>query len=554
MKKKHLLGIAACAAIVTGYFYFSGNAAAQKIDATNKTVRPHAIPENNTPQTLPFSQNWTNVGLITVNDDWSGVPGIQAFQGNDLTTATGTDPRTILADGSTTVLDVIANVANCDTNTSGGIAECEMAGSNPTIALQGSGTADVAHIVIYLNTTGQNNIRVQYNARDIDGSADNTNQQINTQYRVGNTGNFINVPGGYIADASTGPSQATLVIPVDVTLPAAANNQPLVEVRITTTNAPGSDEWIGIDDINITTAATPARSTAPVDFNGDGRTDWAVTRDVGGQIRWFYNTNGTGAPTVGLDWGLTNDRNVPEDYDGDGIDDIAVWRPAPATQANFFILRSSNNTAQISNFGQTNDDPSIVGDYDGDGKADVAVYRSAAQSIWFYRGTLNNPSGNITFVSWGTTIPDRPAPGDYDGDGKYDFVIRRPDSGSGRYWMLQTTAGFATQVFGLSTDAIVPGDYDGDGKTDLAVKRNESGIFNWYIQPSSGGAFQQFLFGAVASDLTAQGDYDGDGKTDVAIFRDNDGTFWVRNSSSAAIQVFQLGSSGDTPVPGYNTH
>jgi FG-GAP-like repeat len=512
------------------------------------------VEANSTPQSLPFTQDWTNIGLITANDDWSMVPGIQAFQGNDLTTATGVDPRTILADGSATVLDVIANVANCDTNASGGIAECEMAGGNPTIALQGSGTADVPYIILYLNTTGQNNVRVAFNARDVDGSADNAIQAINTQYRVGNMGNFINVPGGFVADASTGPSMATLVTPVAVTLPAAASNQALVEVRITSTNAVGSDEWIGIDDINVTTAATPARSGAPVDFNGDGRTDWAVTRDAG-QRTWFYNTNGTGAPSVALDWGLNLDRNVPEDYDGDGKDDIAVWRPAAGTGSAFYILRSSNNTVQISNFGIQTDNPRVVGDYDGDGKADVAVYRGGAQSTWFYRGTLNNPSGNITFVPWGTT-GDRVAPGDYDGDGKYDFVIARNDGGSLRFWMNQSNAGFATQVFGLQGDIINPGDYDGDSKTDLAVVRIEGagGIFNWYIQPSSGGAIQQFLFGSVMFDTAAQGDYDGDGKTDIAIWRSLDGTFWARNSSNGAAQAFQLGASGDSAVANYNSH
>ncbi|MBK8425636.1 MAG: hypothetical protein IPL27_06455 [Lewinellaceae bacterium] len=38
-----------------------------------------------TAQPLPFSQNWTNTGLITVNDDWSGVPGIQGRRGDGLT-------------------------------------------------------------------------------------------------------------------------------------------------------------------------------------------------------------------------------------------------------------------------------------------------------------------------------------------------------------------------------------------------------------------------------------------------------------------------------------
>jgi Bacterial Ig-like domain len=44
----------------------------------------------------------------------------------------------------------------------------------------------------------------------------------------------------------TGPSLATLVTPIDVTLPTNANNQAKVQVRIMTTNAAGNDEWVGI--------------------------------------------------------------------------------------------------------------------------------------------------------------------------------------------------------------------------------------------------------------------------------------------------------------------
>jgi hypothetical protein len=79
-------------------------------------------------------------------------------------------------------------------------------------------------------------------------------QPVALQFRVGNTGNFTNVPAGFVADATTGPSLATLVTPVSVTLPAAADNQPLVQVRIITGNATRSDEWVGVDDINVTGA------------------------------------------------------------------------------------------------------------------------------------------------------------------------------------------------------------------------------------------------------------------------------------------------------------
>jgi len=111
---------------------------------------------------------------------------------------------------------------------------------------------------------------------------------------------------------------------------------------------------------------------------------------------------------------------------------------------------------RIVDFGQTGDDPSVVGDYDGDGKADPAVYRegatSADQSVWFYRRSLNNPSGNISYNPWGVG-GDFPAPGDYDGDGKNDLAIQRNNGGGqARFWMLKSTAGFDSVVFGTPTD------------------------------------------------------------------------------------------------------
>ena len=216
-------------------------------------------PADATYQALPFTQDWTNTGLITTSDDWSGVPGVVGYRGDDLTLTSGVDPQTILADGAATPVDVNANQTDPNTFTAGGVTEFELA--NPVIALNGSGTADAPFIVLHLNTTGFGAIQVAYNLRDLDGSADDAGQQVALHYRVGAAGDFTNVASAYVADATTGGA-ATQVTPVNITLPAAAENQPQLQVRIMTTNAPGNDEWVGVDDIAVT--GTPiAGDTAP---------------------------------------------------------------------------------------------------------------------------------------------------------------------------------------------------------------------------------------------------------------------------------------------------
>src|SRR6478752_5012266 len=62
---------------------------------------------------------------------------------------------------------------------------------------------------------------------------------------------WTNVPGGFVADATTGPLLATLVTPVSAILPSAANDQTLVQVRIITANVALKDEWVGVDDIQV---------------------------------------------------------------------------------------------------------------------------------------------------------------------------------------------------------------------------------------------------------------------------------------------------------------
>jgi endonuclease G len=212
---------------------------------------PSAARADSTPQPLPFHQDWNDVNQIRFDDDWSQVPGIIGYRGDSFTGSTAVNPQTVVGQPST-VVDVNANRTDQGTFVTGGVSEFELA--DPTVALQGSGTARAPHIQIHLNTLGLSQITVAYDLRDVDSTSDNAIQPVALQFRVGNTGNFTNVPAAFVADATTGGS-ATQVTHVSAVLPAVVDNQPLVQVRILTTDAVGSDEWVGVDEIHITSGS-----------------------------------------------------------------------------------------------------------------------------------------------------------------------------------------------------------------------------------------------------------------------------------------------------------
>lgn len=222
-----------------GSLFISGWAAAASGNST-----PHILSASD------FVQDWSNAGLITADDDWSGVPSLIGYRGDNLTFSGGADPQLVLADGTLTPVDVNANRSDPSAFTTGGLTEFDGI-ANPTLAMQGSNTADAPFLLLFLDCSGVSNVVVRYLLRDVDAAADNAVMPVALQYRIGSSGNFINLPEAFVADATTGPSLATLETPVQALLPADANGQPLVQVRIITANAAGNDEEVGIDDIRV---------------------------------------------------------------------------------------------------------------------------------------------------------------------------------------------------------------------------------------------------------------------------------------------------------------
>src|SRR5690606_23559433 len=147
-------------------------------------------------------------------------------------------------------------------------------------------------------------------------------------------------------------------------------------------------------------------------------------------------------------------------------------------------------------------------DFDGDGMSDLAVWRPS-DGVWHVSRSGDGGYNSLQFG--GGVFGDVVVPGNYDGDRHTDYAVYR-----GGQWYIRRSADNTVQVvnFGVATDLPVAGDFDGDGRTDIAVWRASNGV--WHILRSSDGSYTSFQFG-LNGDKPLVADYDGDGKADAAI-------------------------------------
>ena len=288
-------------------------------------------------------------------------------------------------------------------------------------------------------------------------------------------------------------------------------------------------------------------ATLGADFDGDGKTDYAIFRPSTSQ---FFVKKSASNSTDVVTWGdsAQSDRPVPADYDGDGKSDHAIYRPATAQ---FFVKKSSTGAAEVVTWGIANggDKPS-VGDFDGDGKIDYAIFR-ASTAQFFVKNSADN---SVSVVTWGIANgSDTPVVADYDGDGKADYAIYRRSLAQ---WFIKQSSNLATTVVtwgeATSADIPVPGDYDGDGKADATIYRPSTAQF--FVRQSTTTTAAVTTWGiAAGGDVPVPGDYDGDGKTDKAIFRPSLAMFIVQQSSTlTAIDppvTWGVAGGADYPLP-----
>lgn len=187
------------------------------------------------------------------------------------------------------------------------------------------------------------------------------------------------------------------------------------------------------------------------DFDGDGKADPTVVRDVSGTLVWYSRLSVTGQ-IVNRSFGATaTDVPIRGDFDGDLKADVAVYRTGGTPANSFFVWYSSDGGVRVQPFGVFSTDYVVPADFDGDGKTDYAVWRGAQSGTdgrWYW---IRSSDGVSSSVAYGLGPLDRPVPGDYDGDGKTDQAIWRPGLQS-NFWINGSLNGSTVIPWGIIND------------------------------------------------------------------------------------------------------
>lgn len=311
-----------------------------------------------------------------------------------------------------------------------------------------------------------------------------------------------------------------------------------------------------------------------------------VRSNIDGTFATVYRDTGI----AGFDFSRAEDRAIMLDYNGDGMQDLFFYRPG-GERANAagaaYLAKSKGNGSFETVYGGIGlagfdlaapQDRVLAFDYNGDGKQDLLLYRPggerayAAGAAYLTRsngdGTFTTVYGGIGLAGFDLSLPqDRILAFDYNGDGKQDLLLYRPggeqayaagltylarSNGDGSFTTVYNGIGLAGFDLSLPQDQVLALDYNGDGKQDLLLYRpggepaNAAGAI--YLARSIGDGTFFTAYGGIGlagfdlaapQDRVLAFDYNGDGKQDLLFYRPGG------NPANAAGAVYLARSNGD---------
>ena len=172
---------------------------------------------------------------------------------------------------------------------------------------------------------------------------------------------------------------------------------------------PSTGRWYLQDPATGATTSFYYGNPGDYPFTGDWDCDGVDTpglyRQSDGYV-YLRNSNTVGIADVSFFFGNPGDVPVAGDFDGDGCDTVSIYRPA---ESRFYLInRLGSGSAGLGaadaffTFGDRGDE-ALAGDWDGDGIDTPAVFRPATQEIHVLRGgsfSFGAPGDSVVVGAW----------------------------------------------------------------------------------------------------------------------------------------------------------
>ncbi len=209
-----------------------------------------------------------------------------------------------------------------------------------------------------------------------------------------------------VNDPDTGNNTDTVRTSVGATPSVVLPQPPLVPPPVPDTvglQDPGTGQWHLRNSAGVVTSfffGNPVDLALAGDWDGDGDDTVGLYRQFDG---FFYlrNSNTAGIADFACFAGNPEDRAVAGDWDGDGDDNLGIYRPS---EQKFYLFNKTctgtpmGAASVVMMFGNPGDLP-YAGDFDGDGMDEVGLFRPTTGFV-YYRNTLTTGIADRSFF-WG---------------------------------------------------------------------------------------------------------------------------------------------------------